>query len=438
MRLDLTRNRSSGIRVCLHGWRDFESRPPASQSGVLKIPTPMKFNPRSARVLFVFGMASINAVIARLLVVFVKKDPHRIVLFGHNFYGSLRALYDFSDWKERGLELRYLYLDHRQYKAQRSRYPSVLSAMRLDHMIWVARAKTIVMDRHPGVLAWVTKLNRDLVSVQLWHGVGFKSWQTEVFAGFREFTLFLAPSRRFRDVWHARGEGPDYGRFKLTGLARTDYLVRPLMTREELVKAAGLNPGVSRYVLIAPTWKQDDANRMVVPFQMEPEVFYRRLDEWAAGRNVQVVFRSHLNTVSLEKSSNSTAKDQSLRHVVFRSMSDYPFTEDLLLVSDVLVSDWSGIATDFLVLDRPAVFLDVPEPFKPGARVLDPADRCGPLVRDMDALISELNAVIGAGFDDRYREERQRVRLKAFDDTLDGHSSQRCLDEVLMAIGKVQ
>lgn len=398
----------------------------------------MKFNPRSSRVLFTFGLASINAVIARLLALFLRKDPRRIVLFGHNFYGSLRALYDFSDWKEKGLELRYLYLDHRQYAAQRSRYPSVLSAMRLDHMIWAARARTIVMDRHPGLLMWLTKLNRDLVTVQLWHGVGFKPWQQEVFASFRNFTLFLAPSKRFREVWHAGGVGPEFTRFKLTGLARTDYLVRPTMTREELVSAIGLNPDVTGYVLIAPTWKQDDASRMVVPFGMNPEQFFKRLDEWAADHNVQVIFRSHLNTVALDKASIFAADQSQLRHLAFRSMSDYPFTEDILVVSDVLVSDWSGIATDFLVLDRPMVFLDVPEPFKPGSRVLDPTDRCGPLVADIDALIRELEAAIKAGSDDGYQEERHRVRRKAFDDTLDGGSSQRCLDEVLSVIGTVQ
>lgn len=398
----------------------------------------MKFNPRSLRVLIAFGVASINSVIARLLTVFAGKDPRRIVLFGHNFYGSLRALYDFSDWRDRGLELRYLYLDHRQFRAQRSRYPSVLSAMRLDHMIWVARAKTIVMDRHPGVLAWLTKLNRDLVTVQLWHGVGFKPWQKEHFGSFREFTLFLAPSRRFRDVWHAGGAGPDFERFKVTGLARTDYLVRPLMTREELVRAIGLDPGASKYVLVAPTWKQDDANRVVVPFGIDPDQLFRRLDQWAADRNVQVIFRSHLNTVALDKKSIPRVCRAELPNLVFRSMSDYPFTEDLLIVSDVLVSDWSGIATDFLVLDRPTVFLDVPEPFKAGSRVLEPGDRCGPLAGDMESLVRELDAAIESGSDPRYQDERRRVRLKAFDSTLDGRSSQRCLEEVMRAIGRIQ
>ena len=35
-------------------------------------------------------------------------------------------------------------------------------------------------------------------------------------------------------------------------------------------------------------------------------------------------------------------------------------------MSDMLITDWSSIALDFLLLDRPTLFLDVPSSFKLG------------------------------------------------------------------------
>ena len=61
----------------------------------------------------------------------------------------------------------------------------------------------------------------------------------------------------------------------------------------------------------------------------------------------------------------------------------------MLQISDVLICDWSSIAFDYLILNRPTLFLDVEPPFRKGFS-LGPEYRFGPVIASLDALLAEL------------------------------------------------
>ena len=52
---------------------------------------------------------------------------------------------------------------------------------------------------------------------------------------------------------------------------------------------------------------------------------------------------------------------------MFEIFKKFTNKEDFLKISNILITDWSSIALDYIVLDRPVFFLDVPNPFKDGA-----------------------------------------------------------------------
>src|SRR3546814_17734137 len=72
----------------------------------------------------------------------------------------------------------------------------------------------------------------------------------------------------------------------------------------------------------------------------------------------------------------------------------YPNTEEILQISDALICDWSSIAFDYLLLDRPTFFLDVPHPFRKGL-ALSADYRFGPVMRNLDALVEKLGCYLG-------------------------------------------
>ncbi len=109
-------------------------------------------------------------------------------------------------------------------------------------------------------------------------------------------------------------------------------------------------------------------------------------------------------------------------------LKEYPLTYELLAMSDVLVTDWSSIATDYLVLGRPIIFLDVPPPFTPAHLTAD--DRVGHRVSDWDGFVETLTLASRRPeeYTEGFAHDRQRVLDKAFDSTLDGHSADRYLE----------
>jgi len=109
--------------------------------------------------------------------------------------------------------------------------------------------------------------------------------------------------------------------------------------------------------------------------------------------------------------------------------------EELLCATDVLVTDYSSIAYDFVLLNRPIVFMMVDaheyaqyRGFIPGAQDLIP----GPIVQDYAGLIDCLNAFLLERRDD-WRQQRESV-CRRFHTHVDGRSTERCLDILKSAL----
>ena len=109
----------------------------------------------------------------------------------------------------------------------------------------------------------------------------------------------------------------------------------------------------------------------------------------------------------------------------------YPDTERLLLLSDILVYDWSSIAFDFLLLNRPAIYLDVPPPFRKGFS-LDGSYRYGEAVTDLAEFKSALAKAVEtseAGMPS-INEHRKEIKTIVYERYADSLSSDRACQEI--------
>jgi len=123
------------------------------------------------------------------------------------------------------------------------------------------------------------------------------------------------------------------------GYPRNDVLVTDDGSRRAAVRARlGLDPGVAA-VLYAPTWREDDRSTVGV---LDVEAFAARL-----GDGFTVLARGHSNVV---KHAAPVAGASVL------DVTAYPDAADLVLASDLLVTDYSSIMFDFSVTGRPIVF----------------------------------------------------------------------------------
>jgi CDP-glycerol glycerophosphotransferase len=101
------------------------------------------------------------------------------------------------------------------------------------------------------------------------------------------------------------------------------------------------------------------------------------------------------------------------------------------------VCDWSSIAFDYLLLDRPTIFLDVEAPFAKGLS-LDTGYRFGAIAGDMEELLQWLERYLldPARYTQEFSAKCVEVKVLVYDTCADGNAAARCvarLDECLAA-----
>ncbi|MCF7355405.1 CDP-glycerol glycerophosphotransferase family protein [Vibrio sp. CK2-1] len=97
-----------------------------------------------------------------------------------------------------------------------------------------------------------------------------------------------------------------------------------------------------KVILYAPTFRDDDfvAGKHVAMNKLDNENF-----KTSFGSEVQFLFRGHYFT-QVDQPKDS----------FFINVSDYPRINDLLLIADELITDYSSLFFDYLVLNRPVYF----------------------------------------------------------------------------------
>ena len=383
----------------------------------------MKLDSRNPRHWVYLVLFSLNAICATVLRWLGIRGKRRMVLFyGHKLNGNLAAVLDAAHATPGFPPVAFLTMDpdyHRQLVAEGR--PCVLATSPAAASA-LAGARAVVSDHGLHALEFIQRLTR-LPFFDVWHGIPFKGFDADDFRVQRRFTETWVTSPMLAELYVERF-GFRAERVKITGYARTDRLVRRSESLGGLRAKFGLDAaGDRKIVLFAPTWKQDAKGRSVFPFDTDERSFFGALEGVCRRAGACLVVRSHLNTRGM---------DDLVGDWIFAvPHARYPDTEGLLLLSDVLVCDWSSIAFDFLLLDRPAIFLDVPPPFAKGF-ALGPEFRFGPVVGSVGALVEQLEHSLAApaGYLAAHGERHAQVRHQLYGTLADGGSAGRCVDRL--------
>jgi CDP-glycerol glycerophosphotransferase len=219
----------------------------------------------------------------------------------------------------------------------------------------LARSRYVVVNTH---LPSCFRRAHGQVVLQTWHGVGTKKIGLDMNA------VHFANKSYLNNIRSGESDNWDYlvspnpftseiltrafayrGTLLETGVPRNDLFHRP--DRAEVATATRRRLGIeqdTRVVLYAPTWRDnvsDSAGRYRLDLRWNLHEAARKLgDEYA------IVFRKHSNVVDRLRPGSSRVVDA----------SDYPDVQELLLVADVLVSDYSTLMCDFANTGRPMLF----------------------------------------------------------------------------------
>ena len=220
----------------------------------------------------------------------------------------------------------------------------------------------------------------------------------------------------FRSAFRFSGEILEEGYPRNDVFSWPDAPARARATRERL----GLADDHRTVVLYAPTFRDD--NRPDANWRHDLELDVPRLAAELGDDHVLIV-RFH----PLVRESMASLVAEHPDFVI--DASSYDDIQELLLISDVLITDYSSVFFDYSVLQRPILFFTYDlDRYRDELRgfYLDLESAApGPLLRDNDAVIAALRDLEGV-------RQRYADRLREFRDTYaprdDGGASDRVLD----------
>lgn len=187
-------------------------------------------------------------------------------------------------------------------------------------------------------------------TVQIFHGVSFRNFAVR--PEYARFDKLFFPGRYMMQQYLDRGYlEPNDPRIELVGMPKLDRLVDGSIKSQEVLKELGLDPTVPT-VLWCPTGARHNS------YEVYGQAAIKAIQE--TGVNLIVKLHDHPHLYG-----GLTTEDiiKSVRDVLGPRgrLATHSDVTPLLVAADLLISDASSVAYEFCILDRPIVFLDVPE-----------------------------------------------------------------------------
>lgn len=184
--------------------------------------------------------------------------------------------------------------------------------------------------------------------VQTWHGDrGFKKILYDLDDGFHypdpdQMDLAVSGSRFGTGVYHTafryRGE------ILQQGMPRNDRLVHPDPAEIRSIRQKLRIPDGVRVLLYAPTFRDATSeSEQAAGFDLQAAI--ARLEQ-STGQKWLCITRAHDQNRGISVQTPAAN---------VRDLTSYPEMSDLLLIADLLITDYSSSAGDFVLLDRPVV-----------------------------------------------------------------------------------
>ena len=275
------------------------------------------------------------------------------------------------------------------------------------------------------------------IYVNTWHGTPLKTMGYDsnegafgarnILRNFVQADYLVSPNAFTTDVMYRSAyklDGIFEGKIVEQGYPRVDAQFASSFKKEETLAAlaeAGFNASDKKVVLYAPTWKgssfqkpDNEAHQLLVRMRVMEEALG---NTYAFALKVhQQVYKYALELPELKK---------------YLVPNEIP-TNDVLALSEILITDYSSIFFDFLASEKPIIFFTPDRAVYHGERGVYLDDLPGPSLQELDALVETL-AEIGTGTDSDIQESYRERRQEAHDlycGIEDGKSTERLVSIV--------
>ena len=378
---------------------------------------------------------------------FNKKIDEKTIVFscfnGKSYTCSPKAIYEYmlTDEKYKDYKFIWFFNDVKKYEfLNKNANTKVVLNKSKEYTKYLQTAKYWIFNFK---IADYIKPKKEQVFLQCWHGTPLKrlgcdlthfdnqlNTSKEMKKRYKieaeKFSYFISPSKycteKFISAWNLKEIGKENIIIE-KGYPRNDFLFK--YTEEDVKrikqKILGENITDKKIILYAPTYRANQ-HKSGVGYVYKEEADFTKMRE-KLGKDYIILFRPHYfvaNAFDFEK----------YKGFVY-NVSDIDDINELYIISDILITDYSSVFFDYANLKRPMIFymydLEYYRDKSNGFYFDVEKELPGRIVKTDDELIDEILRVTK---DFKYDE-----RYKKFNDTYnyldDGNASKRVIEEVI-------
>ena len=380
--------------------------------------------------LYFFVMQSL----LKFLAIFVRTDE-KLILFvsfsGRKYDDSPKEIYEamLEDERFKAYKLVWAFKEPANFRNE------VKNAVKIDSIrFYLLSLKAKIWVNNSMFAKVFVYKKKNTLHFNTWHGTAIKhigidtkdslitalkgklKWDIDIMSsqGKHDDEIFF---RAFGDLFTTK----DKNRLVPTGLPRNDVLSNYTSEKREKLRVALDLPKDKKIILYAPTWRTYGKDG-VDPHILKPPLEIGRLEKELGDEYVLLVRVHHY----ISQIYNVDGSKQFVRN-----FSNYKYLNDLMIVSDLLITDYSSICFDYAIMDKPILYFayDYEEYKKNTGVYVDIAKECSEsIVYTENQLVDKLKGLDYAEavtYTKRFREKYVEYY---------GNGVERCIDEIIRSV----
>ena len=383
----------------------------------------------------------------KIITLVIKVDEKTIIFAcfnGKSYSCSPKAIYKYMLSSEKYKDYKYIWAfrNPENYKElENNRNTKLVKIHSKKYKKYLAKAKYWIFNyKIPDYI--YPKKNQ--IFVQCWHGTPLKRLGCDLehfdnvlntMKGIKKrykieaskFSYFISPSKfaseKFISAWNLKETGKENIILE-EGYPRNDFLFNYTKNDEENIKKKlGIEKDNRKIILYAPTYRSDQ-HETGVGYTYKEELDFTRLQKKIGDKYI-ILFRPHYfiaNSFDFEK----------YKGFVY-NVSNIDDINELYIISDMLITDYSSVFFDYANLKRPIIFymydLDHYRDDSNGFYI-DLNELPGKIVKTQEELEDEINNInINFKYDEKYRKFNEKYNYLD-----DGNASKRVVEKLIQDV----
>lgn len=389
---------------------------------------------------------SIKFFIGRLKYLYFyifNKTDNKMIIFesymGRSFSCSPKAIYMelLKDKKYKNYKFIWAFKEPDKYKFLKLKTnTTIVKYASKQYYKYYSKSKYwITNSRLPEII----KKRKNQIYVQCWHGTPLKKlgYDISVVGGnamnsvkdirkkykndSKRYSYMLSPSKFCTEKFSTAFNLKNKNIIKEIGYPRDDYLINYNKKDISKIKKKLKIPISKKIILYAPTWR-DNMHKSGIGYTYKLNIDFDSLQKKYSDKYI-ILFKSHYfisNYIDLNK----------YKDFVY-NVSDYDDINDLYIISDLLITDYSSVFFDYANLKKPILFYmyDLDE-YKTKLRdfYINLNELPGPVVKTQKQLEKEIDNI--SNYKKEYLKKYKEFNKK-YNYLNDGKSSKRFIEECM-------